>query len=378
MQNVYFEVFFKPVVDRNKKVRYGKLKVVKVRGKDEEELTLGRLLNFLTHQFDKISNHLSGEERLMVELPLDFLVSQTLIEGLPLEKLNFLLGNPITKPNEKKVFKIKQLLKEYQKAQLEVSFYYDIYLSYRYSFPPKEVSFVCIPSERDDLNFHRNCFFNVDTSETFEKLKEKGNYFCGKLFGDYEKVFEINALSYLQTTISRALEILEDEDTDISALEKVIKTDPQLAVSILKYANSPLIAPPSPIKDIKHAIIYLGLERLKEFLLMIMMNNLASVDPEFQEIALRLGAVGLLVEKKGKERKLPFSGCQLFLGGLVLESSKIFKKPVEEILNMLSVPPNCFLPLEDKRFLGLYNEITPEEIKKAIEELKKLLVEVKV
>ena len=377
MQNVYFEVFFKPVVDRSKKVRYRKVKVFKVRGKEREELFLGRLLNFLTHQFDRINKHLSEEERLTVELPLDFLVSQTLIEGLPLEKLNFLLKNPLTKPNERKIFKIKQLLKDYLKFNLEVSFYYETYLSYKYSFPPKEVSFICIPSERDDLTFHRNCFFNVDTTDVFEKLKEKGDYFCGKLFGDYEKVFEINALSYLQTTISKALEILEDEDTDIAALEKVIKTDPQLAVGILKYANSPLIAPPSPIRDIKHAIVYLGLERLKEFLLMIMMNNLASVDPEFQKVALRLGAVGLLVEKKGKEKKLPLSGCQLFLGGLVLESSKIFEKPVEEILKMLSVPPNCSLPLEDKRFLELYNEIAPVEVEKAMEELKKLLVEVK-
>jgi len=371
MQNVYFEVFFKPIVDKDKRVRYRKLKVVKVRGKERETLTLGRLLNFVNHQFDRLQILLKEEERLMVELPLDFLVSKSLIEGLPLEKFNFLLGDPVSKIGRKKLISIKQYLEEYLKNGLEISFLSNVYLNYKYNFPPKYVAFVCIPPE-EGLTFHKNCFFNVDTLEIFEKLKEKGEYFCGRLFGDFEKVLEINALSYLQTTISKALEILGDENADISALEKIIKTDPQLVVGLLKYVNSPLIAPPSPIKDIRHAIIYLGLERLKEFLLMVMLNNLASVDTEFKEIALRLGAVGLLIEQKGKEKKLPFSGCQLFLGGLVLAASKIFGKPIEEILNMLSIPQHCNLPLEDKRFLELFNDISDVEIEKAIFELRKL------
>ena len=372
MQNLYFRVLLKPVVDRGGKTRYRKLRVLKVRGQREEELTLGRLLTFISNQFDKLKNHLSEGERFLIELPLDFLLSKTLIEGLKPEKINLLLGDPVSKFTKKHLFHTKQLLKEYLNTGLEVSFRHQTYMRYRYSFTPKEVSFICIPAE-ENLTFHRNCYFGVDSSETYERVKEKGELFCGKLFGDYETAAEITALSYLQTTIARALEILEREEVDISELERLIKTDPQLAVGIIKYANSPLIAPPSPIRDIKHAIVYLGLERLKEYLLMIMLNRLAAVDPEFQKIALRLGAAGLLLEEKGKREGLPLSGCQLFLGGLVLESAKIFQKPVEEILGMLSVPPDCPLPLEDKRFLELYNRLTPQEVEKAVLELRRLL-----
>jgi len=102
----------------------------------------------------------------------------------------------------------------------------------------------------------------VDSAEVFEKVKSQGELFCGKLFGDYEELFEITVLSYLKTTLSRALEMVEKEDFDVDQLEKLLKADPKLSVSLLKFINSPLMAPPSPIRDIKHAIVYLGVNNL--------------------------------------------------------------------------------------------------------------------
>ncbi|HIP86460.1 MAG TPA: hypothetical protein EYH18_02345 [Aquifex sp.] len=57
-----------------------------------------------------------------------------------------------------------------------------------------------------------------------------------------------------------------------------------------------------------------------------MVTEGAKIDKEFEELVIRLGAVGLLMEQKGKEANFPFSGCQLFLSGLVLESTKFFQK----------------------------------------------------
>ena len=370
MENVYFQIFFRPVVDKNGEVKYRKVKVLKIKNNREEHLTKGQLLTFVSKQFGKIADKLNENEKILIEIPLDFLISRFFIEDMELDKVNFLLDFPVSKFTKKHLLHVKQLLLNYKKAGLEISFYSKPYLRYRAEFPSGWVSFVCLNPD-EGLKFHKNCFYNVDDEETFKKVSEIGDYFCGKLFGDYELVAEINALSYLQATVSRALELVEREDINIQELEKIIKTDPQLAVSLIKYANSPLIATPSPIKDLTHAVVYLGLNRLKQFLLVIMLNQLATVDPDFEKVALRLAAVGILMEKKGKG--LPFSSCQLLLSGIVLESSKIFNKPVEKVLEMIEVPKSCPLPLQEKKILELYRDISEAEIVKTMEELKKLL-----
>jgi hypothetical protein len=79
------------------------------------------------------------------------------------------------------------------------------------------------------------------------------------------------------------------------------------------------------------------------------------------------------MEQKGKKANLPFSACQLFLSGLIFEGSKLLGKSADEILEMLAVPRTCLPPLEDKRIVKLYEEITEEEKEKAVMELKKLL-----
>ena len=369
MENISYTVYAKPVTDREGKVLYKRLKVYKIKGNQNEEITKGKLLTFVANQFEKIAEHLEENQRVILEIPLDFLLAKTLIEGLPLEKVNLLLANPVSHISGKQLLRIKKYLEKYTSAGLEVSIYSETFGKYRL---PK-ISFVCIPPDGKSVSFPKKCFYNVDTAEVFEKVKSKGEFFCGKLFGDYEELFEITALSYLQTTVSHALEMVENEDFDIDQLEKLLKADPKLSVSLLKFVNSPLMAPPSPIRDIKHAIVYLGLNKIKEFLLTIMVTEGGKVDREMEDLVIKLGAVGVLMEQKGKEAKLPFSGCQLFLSGLVLESTKLFHKSEGEILEMLGVPKNCLPPIGDKRIVQLYEEITPEEKEKSVIELKKLL-----
>ena len=293
MENVYFQIFFRPVVDKSGEVKYRKVKVLKKRNNTEENLTKGRLLRFISKQFETISPKLGKNERLLVEIPLDFLLSRSLIEEMEADKVNLLLDFPVLKINQERLFRIKKLFWEYRKAGFEFSFNSKAFMKYRHHFPSNLVSFVCLPAE-DRLKFHKNCFYNIDNEESFKKVFQKGDYFCGDLFGEYELVAEVNALNYLQTTVSNAVDLVENENVDIGELETIIKTDPHLVTALVKYANSPLIAPPSPIKDLTHAIVYLGLKRLKQFLMVIMLNRLATLDPDLEKIALRLSAVGFL------------------------------------------------------------------------------------
>ncbi len=372
MQNVVFNVYTKPVVDKDKKVRYRFLKITKRSGKKEEELLKGRLFTFLSSQGDRVERVLQEGQKFLIPIPVDFLLLKSQIASLNLKRYNFLLGNPVGKFTRKHLLQVKKLLDEYLKGGLEISFEAQTYDRYRFQFPPKLVSFVC-KDPQWETDYHKNCIRNVDDEETFERVKEKGDFFCGKLFGDFELSLEITALSFLKTAIVKALELTEREDVSISDLEKVIKSDPKLTVSLLKYANSPLLAPPSPIRDLKHALVYIGLNRIKQYLTVLMLHDLAAVDKDFEEIALRLAAVGMLLEERGREKGLLFSPCQLLLAGIVLEASKLFKKDPSQILQMLEVPSHCPVPLEDKRISELYKELKETEITKMVMDLKKIL-----
>ena len=371
MENIVFKIQLRPIVDREGKVKYQKLRILKSSGKREEVLTKGKLLHFIDAQFERIEKYIEPNQRIVIELPLDFLLSKTLIEPLNLSRLNFLLTEPVSKFTNKHAFHFRKLVKSYTDNGLEISVYISTFEKYKFQLAPIKFSFFCQPAKEEN-KLKPICFYNVDDEKTFESVKSKGELFCGKLFGDYTTALEINALTYLQTTLARALEILESEDVNIDELEKSIKADPQLTINLVKYANSPLIAPPSPIKDLKHAIVYLGLIRSKQFLIALMMNQMASVDKEFEEIALRISAYGFLMEKLGSSLK-KYSQCQLFLAGIVLGAQKIFKKTVGQILEMISPPKHCIPPLEDENIKQIYSQIKEVDIEKTVLELKKLL-----
>ncbi|RTZ59207.1 MAG: hypothetical protein DSZ31_04370, partial [Gammaproteobacteria bacterium] len=131
MENISYTVYAKPVTDREGKVLYKRLKVYKIKGNQNEEITKGKLLTFVANQFEKIAEHLEENQRVILEIPLDFLLAKTLIEGLPLEKVNLLLANPVSHISGKQLLRIKKYLEKYTSAGLEISIYSETFGKYR-------------------------------------------------------------------------------------------------------------------------------------------------------------------------------------------------------------------------------------------------------
>ena len=189
------------------------------------------------------------------------------------------------------------------------------------------------------------------------------------MFGEFQVIEEITALSFLQTTIEKVLELLSNENITASELERTIKTDPKLSIEVIKFANSPLIAPLQEIKDLKHAIVYLGFNRLKDFLITFLVNQLATLDKTLYEIALQLSATGFLMEKKATSE---FSKCEVFLAGVIYEFSKITGKSPQNVYNILSPPKICENVIKNPKLKQIYKSIKEEEKEKMKETLKKL------
>ena len=62
---------------------------------------------------------------------------------------------------------------------------------------------------------------------------------------------------------TRLLEVLSNDNAHITGVGRIIAAEPVFATRVLQMANSPLFALATQVKTISHAIILLGLERVK-------------------------------------------------------------------------------------------------------------------
>jgi HD-like signal output (HDOD) protein len=62
---------------------------------------------------------------------------------------------------------------------------------------------------------------------------------------------------------SRLMQLLAKEDPDISEVGRMIAAEPVFATRVLQMANSPLFALTAQVKTLSHAIVVLGLARVK-------------------------------------------------------------------------------------------------------------------
>jgi putative nucleotidyltransferase with HDIG domain len=61
----------------------------------------------------------------------------------------------------------------------------------------------------------------------------------------------------------RLMQLLAEEDADISEVGRMIAAEPVFATRVLQMANSPLFALTAQVKTLSHAIVVLGLARVK-------------------------------------------------------------------------------------------------------------------
>lgn len=106
---------------------------------------------------------------------------------------------------------------------------------------------------------------------------------------------------------TRLVQMLSRQEVDVTEVGKMIAAEPVFASRVLQMANSPLFALERQVKTISHAIIVLGLERVKAITLTRAVGDF--IAPALKVEALRLCwrnslAGALLAEKLGRACKL--------------------------------------------------------------------------
>ncbi|WP_457622900.1 EAL and HDOD domain-containing protein [Persephonella sp.] len=128
-----------------------------------------------------------------------------------------------------------------------------------------------------------------------------------------------------------------NEEFDPKKIEEIIKKNPDLSVSLLKYINSAVFSFREKITSIRHAISILGQKNLLQWLLLYMYRT--SENTSYAETLLELAAErGKTMEIISEKLNLPKEEIEkAFLIGVLSLMDKLLKMPREELIKELNL-----------------------------------------
>lgn len=130
-----------------------------------------------------------------------------------------------------------------------------------------ELSFVFrwpTPFQRDEFSGpHNLCYTSIQMDVLYDKLRE------------------LQQLPQFPAIATKVLRVLSHDDANVREISDFIRADAALAAGLLRVANSALYAFPSPITSIQKALMMLGFDETKRFILTFSTQN-------FFQTALRL------------------------------------------------------------------------------------------
>ena len=175
----------------------------------------------------------------------------------------------------------------------------------------------------------------VETQEDFELAKELGfRYFQGH-FLCTPQIVSGRSLPSNRLAIVRLLAEILDPNKKISDLAELVSQDVALSFKLLRTLNSPFYALPKRIDSIHRAIVYLGLQQIKQWVSLIVLANVADKPSQLMVMALtRAKMCELIGEMLGEDNK-----GSLFTVGMFSLLDALMDANLETILVELPLAP---------------------------------------
>jgi len=175
----------------------------------------------------------------------------------------------------------------------------------------------------------------IETHEDFEFAKELGfDYFQG-YFLCKPNIVSGRSLQSNRLAILRLLCELLDPNKKIKELADLVSQDVALSFKLLRSLNSSLYALPKRIESIQHAIVYLGLQQIKQWASLIVMVNIADKPSQLMVMALTRGKMcELMGEALGEQNQ-----TSLFTVGMFSLLDALMDSNLENILVDLPLTP---------------------------------------
>lgn len=174
----------------------------------------------------------------------------------------------------------------------------------------------------------------IDTREAFQDLEANAaiNWFSGE-FWKRPVIQAPRSLPASQVGSLRLLAKLQNPEVDVNEVEQIISCDSTLSYKLLKLLNSAFFCSPSRVQSIHHGVHFFGLQRIKNWATVIVMNSVKFLPHEI----LPLGAYRAhLAEVLAQALHRP-NAPQYYLVGLFSVLDALFDCKIEQLVAPLNL-----------------------------------------
>ncbi|MBK3332833.1 HDOD domain-containing protein [Persephonella atlantica] len=193
----------------------------------------------------------------------------------------------------------------------------------------------------------------VESYDIFRKIFPMGFDMYQGYFFARPSVISHRRFDPYEMTLLNLLKTLNRGNASIDEVENIIKSDVHITFNLLKFVNSAYFSFHSRIKTIKHAIMILGIEKLKVWVLLMLYADakIGGIDSPLLELALIRGKVMESMAKIINHGKnFP---DMAFLTGVLSLIDILLGLPKEEVLSDLNIDEEIKRALlEEKGTLG--------------------------
>ncbi|MGQ9728241.1 MAG: EAL and HDOD domain-containing protein [Candidatus Fervidibacter sp.] len=177
----------------------------------------------------------------------------------------------------------------------------------------------------------------VETPEDFEEAVRLGYHYFQGVFFCKPEVIPGNEVPSHKLAYLRLMVELNRPDIDFGYLESVLRSDISLSYKLLRYINSAAIGLRYPVTSLRQAIVLLGEQNLRRWILLVLTTSLLEDKP--QELCL-LGMIRgrfceLICQKLGWQTL----GVDPFLVGFLSILDALLDRPLPELLEELPIAP---------------------------------------
>ncbi len=117
----------------------------------------------------------------------------------------------------------------------------------------------------------------IDTSRDYERFGPHADYLQGNYIDEGATLRRMKIAPYLKSTLLRLLVLLNTAQSP-TEFAKVIETDVGMSAKLLRFINSAYFSLRKKITSIEQAAVYFGLKNLRNFVLVVSMNDYATVE----------------------------------------------------------------------------------------------------
>jgi diguanylate cyclase (GGDEF)-like protein len=165
--------------------------------------------------------------------------------------------------------------------------------------------------------------------------------------GVFERLVKTQRLPSPPATALRVLELADRENVSIAEIADAIAADPAISARLLKYANSPLVAPSQEITTIQRSVVLLGIRAVKVTALgfsLVKKQNLARC-PHFEFDLFWAHAAATATAARGiVAATSPGKSDEAFVAGLLARIGKLaFATAIPEEYDAVLAKTGCVM-----------------------------------